>query len=324
MFYPLTFQPIFQERIWGGRKIADLYGKALPPGKLIGESWEIVDRPEAQSVVASGPLKGLTLEMLMKKHRAEMLGPAQPSGSGRFPVLVKILDARETLSLQVHPPRKVADRIGGEPKTELWYIAHAEGDACIYTGLKKGTTRQDFEKKMVEGSIAGFCHRQRVRAGDAMFLPSGRLHAIGAGTVIFEIQQNSDTTFRVFDWNRPGLDGKARQLHLPESLASIDFDDCEPALLKAAPDPADMFTKRPLVQHSLFDIDLMRGPAGSHSLLPAGSLQILGVTTGTLSLVHPSGTTVLNPGQFSLIPAVLSQLEVIFESQAAFLHVRPR
>ena len=211
--YPLTFQPIFKERVWGGREIERLYGKKLPPGAPIGESWEISDRPGDAGVITNGPLAGKDLRWLMENHAAELLGGAKPATGNRFPLLCKILDAREKLSLQVHPPAHQAAALGGEPKTEMWFIADAAPAAELYVGLKRGVTRAEFERKIRDGSVAECFHRLPVKTGDAMFLPSGRVHAIGAGLVIFEIQQNSDTTYRVFDWNRVGLDGKPRDLH---------------------------------------------------------------------------------------------------------------
>src|SRR5215472_12328728 len=233
MLYPLSFYPIFKERVWGGRKLQQLYGKPLPPGKPIGESWEISDRPGDVSVIANGPFAGKDLHWLMENYAAEILGGAKPTTEGRFPLLCKILDAREKLSLQVHPPASRAKELKGEPKTEMWYIADATPGASLYVGLKHGVTRAQFEKKIADGSVADCFHRIPVKAGDTMFLPSGRVHAIGDGLVIFEIQQNSDTTYRVFDWNRVGLDGKPRELHVSESLASIDFNDFEPGLIQS-------------------------------------------------------------------------------------------
>src|SRR5215204_5134023 len=175
MLYPLTFQPIFKERIWGGRNLERLYRKQLPAKNAIGESWEISDRPEGVSVIANGPLTGKDLRWLMENHRADLLG--KDSSVERFPLLVKILDCQETLSVQVHPPAKVAAELGGEPKTEMWYIADATPDAALYVGLKNGTTRADFEKRIPGGTVADALHRVRVQAGDVMFLPSGRVHA---------------------------------------------------------------------------------------------------------------------------------------------------
>ena len=242
MFYPLTFQPILKERVWGGRQLEKLYRKPLPPVIPIGESWEITDRPEGVSVIANGPLAGHDLRWLMENHPAELLGKSK-SSDGRFPLLVKILDANDKLSLQVHPPPDVAVALGGEPKTELWFIADARPGAELYVGLKRGVSRTEFQTRIREGTVADCFHRLKVQAGDAMFLPSGRVHAIGAGLVIFEIQQNSDTTYRVFDWNRIGLDGKPRELHVIQSLASINFNDFEPSLIKR---PAGITTGEPV------------------------------------------------------------------------------
>jgi len=217
------------ERVWGGRHLEALYGKHLPPGSKIGESWEIVDREEAQSVVDHGPYEGKTLHHLWTQHREEIFGTGLPD-TPRFPLLIKLLDARETLSVQVHPPADRAEQLGGEPKTEMWYFLSCDPNANIYAGLKRGYDRKAFEELLETGNVEEALHEVRVHAGDCMFIPSGRLHAIGAGCVIAEIQQNSDTTYRVFDWNRMGLDGKPRELHVEHSLLSIDFEDEEPAL----------------------------------------------------------------------------------------------
>lgn len=231
----ILFRPIFQERVWGGRRLEALYGRELPRGVPVGESWEVVDRPEAQSVVRDGAFAGRTLHELWTHHRAEVFGRLAPGGE-RFPILVKLLDAAEKLSLQVHPPASEAARLNGEPKTEMWYILDAAPGAELYVGLKRGVTRAAFEQAMATGRVAECFHRIGTRAGDCMFLPSGRVHAIGAGHLIAEIQQNSDTTFRVHDWDRLGLDGKPRALHLAESLACIDFGDHEPGLQVAKGD----------------------------------------------------------------------------------------
>jgi len=217
------------ERVWGGRQIETLFHKALPQGARIGESWEVVDREEAQSVVHSGPLKGMTLHELWTGCGEPVFGK-NFSQAPRFPLLLKLLDAQERLSVQVHPPAAVAAELHGEPKTEVWYVADTHLDRDIFAGLKRGVGRAEFERALDTGDVADKLHRIEVKPGDAIFIPSGRVHAIGAGNLIVEIQQNSDTTYRVFDWNRVGLDGKARQLHIQESLKSIDFNDVEPSL----------------------------------------------------------------------------------------------
>src|SRR5688572_30835461 len=253
MLYPLTFHPIFKERVWGGRNLERLYQKSLPPKVPIGESWEITDRPEGVSVIANGPLAGKDLRWLMENHREELLGNVKGE---RFPLLIKILDCQETLSVQVHPPASVAEKLKGEPKTEMWYIADATPEACLYAGLKRGATRYDFEQRLQNGTVADVLHRLNVAAGDAMFLPSGRVHAIGGGNVIFEIQQNSDTTYRVFDWNRVDSKGKPRQLHVAESLQCIDFEDFQPEPIRAdmpeAP-PSNVHIQT-LVENPLFSV----------------------------------------------------------------------
>jgi len=229
----LRFTPLYQTRVWGGRKLETIFKRTLPDAQPYGESWELVDRNEAQSVVATGPLAGTTLHELWSDHRREVFGegPRQPA-SERFPLLIKVLDCRDVLSIQVHPPARVAAALGGEPKTEMWFVADADEGARIYAGLRPAVTRGRFEDALRDGTVAECVHRLTPRAGDSLFVPSGRVHALGAGLLVFEIQQNSDTTYRVFDWNRVGLDGTPRPLHVRESLECIDFSDVEPALLR--------------------------------------------------------------------------------------------
>src|SRR4051812_45867746 len=190
---PLVFEPLFMERVWGGRHLETLYGKRLPSAALIGESWEIVDRPDAQSVVHEGPLRGTTLHELWCKHREEIFGNVADSpnrtGVSRFPILCKILDAQENLSLQVHPPDSIAKKLGGESKSELWYIAHAAPKARLYAGVRKGTTPEGFKKALELGKIEKHLHALEAKTGDAIFLPSGRMHALGGGMVLVEIQE---------------------------------------------------------------------------------------------------------------------------------------
>jgi len=321
MLYPLTFQPIFKDRVWGGRELERLYAKKIPAGKPIGESWEISDRPGDASVIANGPLAGKNLRWLMENHAAEVLGGAKPAADGRFPLLCKILDAREKLSLQVHPPASKAAELKGEPKTEMWFIADAAPDACLYVGLKRGMTRAEFEKKISNGSVADCFHRVSVRAGEAMFLPSGRVHAIGDGLVIFEIQQNSDTTYRVFDWNRVGLDGKPRELHVAQSLASIDFNDFEPKVVETKFVTEGKIQKRLLVANPLFNVETWKLNSDAGGLLKPNKLQIIAMTAGAIEIKGRATTVKLSAGQFSLIPASLERTELLATSEAALLRV---
>lgn len=287
---PLTFQPIFMERIWGGRRLETEFRKSLPPGKPIGESWEIVDRPGAQSVVANGPLKGKALHDLWLQDRHGIFGDLPKSE--RFPLLVKLLDAQEKLSLQVHPPEDVAKILGGEAKTEFWYVAAADAKAELFVGLKASMTREEFRQALIQGEIADKVHTIRVKAGDAMFLPAGRFHAVGGGNLLVEIQQNSDTTYRVFDWNRAGEPGKMRQLHVDEALQSIDFNDVAPKLEEAKGEL--------LVQHALFEVQKwnLHEP---REIAPPERFAIVGCLSGSLRC----GDVELAPGEFFLVPASL-------------------
>ncbi len=225
---PIVFTPLYQTRVWGGRTLSERYQRPLPDGQPYGESWEICDRESEQSIVSEGPFAGMSLHELWTKHREEIFGD-QLLGE-RFPLLIKILDARDDLSIQVHPPQEVAHSLGGEPKTEMWFIADCDPSAKLYIGLKEGCTRESFQASLDSGTVESQVHSVTPKAGESIFIPSGRLHAIGAGFLIYEIQQNSDTTYRVFDWNRKGLDGQARDLHIEQSMVSIDFDDIEPAM----------------------------------------------------------------------------------------------
>jgi mannose-6-phosphate isomerase len=221
------FKPIYQERIWGDHNLTNLFGRALPEGKKIGESWELVDRPEACSEVESGPGVGpdthQSIHTLWQDKRTEIFGTRAPD-LARFPILIKLLDCQDNLSVQVHPP----PGHDGEPKTEMWYFLEATPEAKIYVGLKRDVTRDQFERAIGTPELSKLLGVLQPKQSDAMFLPSGRLHAIGAGNVILEIQQNSDTTYRVDDWGRVDDQGRPRALHREQALASIRFTDFEP------------------------------------------------------------------------------------------------
>jgi mannose-6-phosphate isomerase len=318
--YPLSFEPIFKERIWGGRNLLTLYGKPLPPHLRVGESWEVSDRPGDESVIARGPLRGKTLHWLMEQCPAALLGQRQPMPS-RFPLLLKIIDAHETLSLQVHPPAALAARWGVEPKSEMWYVAHAGPATELFVGLKRGITRADFESKLAAQSVADCFHRIPVKSGDAMFLPSGRVHALGAETVVFEIQQNSDTTYRVFDWNRVDAQGKGRELHVAQSLASIDFADFEPALLPATVFPGTPGTIRPLVKNEMFAVSLRRLATGDVLEGAEGRMRIFAVVEGGLRIEAAGESFPLGAGQFCLLPAQGPKTAARAETAAALLEI---
>ena len=284
------------ERIWGGRKLAELFGKNLPANKGIGESWEMVDRPEAQSVVTNGPLAGKTLHELWSQDRIDIFGPVPDAP--RFPLLIKLLDAQEKLSLQVHPPGKIASKLGGEPKTECWYVASAGSGAELFVGFSRRITREQFEKSLRAASSADAVHTIQVKAGDAMFLPAGRFHAVGAGNVLVEIQQNSDTTYRVFDWNRVDQStGKPRQLHVDQALESINFSDVTPKLIEPKGEL--------LVKHELFELQKWKLNS-PREVTPPGQFAIVCCLTGSVSCADVD----LRQGEFFLAPASLQDRQL--------------
>lgn len=296
---PIRFAPHYQSRVWGGRRLQTLLGRHLPDATTpFGESWEVSDRAEAMSTTP----EGLTLNDLWQNHRAEVFGAMQ-SPSPSFPLLMKILDACDDLSIQVHPPANIAPQLGGEPKTEMWFIAHADPGAKIYAGLKKGVTRADFEVALAKGTLAEVVHVLHPRTGDCLFIPSGRIHAIGAGLLIYEIQQNSDTTYRVFDWNRVGLDGKPRALHIAESLASIDFTDFEPAMQTPDADGT-------LASCEHFEVKLVSAHA---QIGRTGENLTLAVTRGQIDL---AGET-FRAGDFALLPAAMPETARRVENASA-------
>lgn len=292
----LTFAPLYQTRVWGGRRLETLLGRTLPETDTpYGESWEVSDRELEQSAVALPDGGAITLNQLWRQHREAVFGQALAGHPApRYPLLMKILDACDDLSIQVHPPAAVAPELGGEPKTEVWYVLHAEPGAKIYAGLREGMTREAFEGSIRKGTVAEAVQVLEPRAGDCLFIPSGLIHAIGAGLVIYEVQQNSDTTYRVFDWNRVGLDGKPRQMHVQQSLRSIDFTEPPPAFQKAD-------AQGRLVACEFFEIR----EASIHdttALGIEGEHLVVAMIEGTITV---AGKTLV-AGDFALVPACLN------------------
>lgn len=296
---PLTFTPFYQTRVWGGRELSNVYDRELPCENLpYGESWEITDREGEQSIVRFGPFSGNSLHQLWTEKREEVFGTGFTSE--RFPLLVKILDARDDLSIQVHPPADLAPELGGEPKTEMWYIADADPDSNIYVGLKSGTTKDSFKKSLKDGTCEKLVHALKPKVGESIHLPSGRIHAIGAGLLIYEIQQNSDTTYRVFDWNRVGLDGTPRDLHIEESLKCIDFNDFEPEM-----DTADGDTIAKCEYYHVRQNDVTAGAEISNP--EADRFSIVTVVSGTVS--DSAGQSYV-AGDFMILPVGADALTV--------------
>ena len=289
----LVFQPIFMERIWGGRQLESVFGKKLPAGKRIGESWEIVDRPEAQSVVRQGALQGKTLHELWVGHRAQIFGADVPDAA-RFPILIKLLDATEKLSLQVHPPAEIASSLGGEPKSEFWYFAASKEGAEIFAGLRSSVNRDAFAMALRGGSVGDLVHRIAVRSGDSFVVPGGRLHGIGEGNLIVEVQQNSDTTYRIFDWERKDEKGERRQLHISESMRAINFADYEPQIRNPGGERLVNFP------HFVVERWKLEAPRPA-STDPAFAIFLC------LSGIVQVGEQLARPGELFLVPAIAAE-----------------
>ena len=308
MSNPIYFKPIYQERVWGGRNLEEALGRKLPKGKVIGESWDVVDRPEAMSLIDKGDFAGKSLRELIEDRPEEIMGEGYDS-SRPFPILVKWLDCSDRLSLQVHPPAEVAPALGGEPKTENWYIADCQPDASLIVGLKNGVTRDEFKRRLGEGTLEECVHRFPVSSGESILVESGRIHAIDAGNLILEIQQNSDTTYRVYDWGRVGLDGSPRQVHLEESLKCIDWNDFEPEAVCPGPGESLLADCR---EFRLRKVDL--GVSSNPVALKGGEPRLVSVTAGSVQI---SGKTMAN-GATVLLPAS-SSFEVTASEEATIL-----
>jgi mannose-6-phosphate isomerase len=308
--HPLTFAPILKSRIWGGTRIASCLGREIPPNQQsVGESWELCDRADDQSRVNHGPHLGTTLNDLWENHRQTVFGKsAHTNPSKRFPLLFKILDATDTLSVQVHPPTHLCQLLKGEPKTEAWHLLDATPNACIYAGFSRPELCQEiFQYHLKEGTVESLLHRIPVRTGDTFFIPSGRCHAIGAGCLIAEIQQNSDTTYRLFDWNRTDSEGQPRELHVDQALACIDFNDLTPQL---HPPQAPLVTP-------LFRFASERIPANTGWTVPDGDFAILHILSGTL--LHQSRS--FQRGSTLLVPAKLAGELATATSEALVLQI---
>jgi mannose-6-phosphate isomerase len=269
--YPLKSVPVFKSRIWGGQTLRELFGKELPAGEKIGESWEIADLPEGKSTIGNGPLQGQTLGEAVRQHTEAIAGVRDFPKS--FPLLIKLLDAQQVLSVQVHPDAETCRRMGeGDMKTECWYIIQAKPGAVIYKGFKKPVTREQFAKAIREGTAADLLAAVPVSVGECHFIPAGTAHAIGTGLLVAEVQTPSDTTYRVFDWNRVDDSGKPRQLHIEEALESIHFD--------VTPDKLPVTRVGRLVDCDYFKVDKGHRAEGGEVYLPRGVMRVLIVLTG--------------------------------------------
>ncbi|MCP4590151.1 MAG: mannose-6-phosphate isomerase [bacterium] len=322
---PLVFQPILKPKIWGGRRLETQLGKELTPGELVGESWEVADLEDDQSVVSSGPAQGRTLGDLVREWGVDLLGQAKLFG-GRFPLLIKYLDARENLSVQVHPDESMARRLGGSVrvKDEAWFVVAVSGDGCIYRGFKPGVTREGFTAAIEAGTVASTLNRIAVKAGQCYMLPSGTVHALGAGVLIAEVQTPSDTTYRVHDWDRvdPGT-GQGRTLHVAEALECASFHPVDPATEQRSHVGDVWTTVTRLITCDSFTIERVRMTEGLERPLSPGRLAVWMVLQGEGRIAGPAGA---EPCRFALgdtllLPAGLEDSQLITDTDCTFLEV---
>lgn len=318
MLYPLRFQPLFRRYIWGGHRLRSVLKKEIGD-QPAAESWEIVDHGEDQSVVRFGPLAGKLLGELIRDHGSSLLG-VKVAGDvaskrlpaylqNRFPLLLKFLDANRHLSIQVHPDDAFGATLDPPDlgKTEAWYVMQADPGATIYAGLKAGVDKSAFEAAVADGQTETVMHSFHPTAGDCVFIPAGTMHAIGEGLLIAEIQQASDTTFRVFDWNRVGDDGKSRPLHIQQSIAATDFSrgpvNCTaPVDLGGGVQELVNCDKFIMRRHRIAEPTTIGGD---------GKFRILAVTGGTLKVQHDPSDQPLGVGQTMLLPAGLPLLDLV-------------
>ncbi|CAN5551773.1 class I mannose-6-phosphate isomerase [soil metagenome] len=313
--YPLKFRPRFVEKIWGGRKLGSILGKTLPSDKPFGESWELYDFPPGvvesskdwvSAAVANGPLAGRTLHELVLEYGEALHGDVALVGDhGQFPILIKFLDAREDLSVQVHPPQEYADaHPGAHLKTEAWYVMQHEPQARILKGLVPGVSREQFAEQIDAGTVDQLIKSITVKEGDCHFLPSGTVHALGAGILAAEVQTPSDTTFRVFDFNRLE-NGKPRKLHIDEALECIDFSGKLEEKQTRSHVAGYFTTVTRLVKCPFFQIEKVRMTEGVEEPVPYDQPVVWMMLAGE-AIVRVSGvkeSTTIRRGETVLLPA---------------------
>jgi mannose-6-phosphate isomerase len=334
--YPLKFRPKFVEKMWGGRKIETVLGKPLPAGKLIGESWELYDFPPGvversagwvSSEIANGPLVGRSLHSIVTEFGHDLYGRAALSGKhGQFPILIKFLDAREDLSVQVHPDEKYcASHEGAHLKSEAWYVLQNDPGSRLLKGLRPGTTRDAFREAIRGGSVEALVTAEPVAPGQCHYLPSGTLHALGAGILVAEVQTPSDTTFRVFDFNRVDpTTGKTRSLHVEQALECMDFSG-EPS----AAQPRERVARSAaaaaerLVASEYFKLEKVTLAAGGDEPVRRGEPVVWIVLKGDAEL-RVDGMpepTIASAGETILLPATMANPRVRSASGCAWLEV---
>jgi len=299
---PLVFTPVYKDYLWGGDGLALKYGRLGPPA-VCAESWEISAHPDGASVVAHGPFRGRSLGELTTTFGPSLTGTRAPDPQ-RFPLLFKLIDARSRLSVQVHPNNTNAALTRGEPKTEMWYVLGSTPGASLYAGLAEGVTPDSLRAALEDHTAESQLVRLTVSAGLALFIPGGLVHAIGEGCLIYEVQQNSNTTYRLYDWGRTGTDGKPRQLHIEESFRTIDWSLPAPRMITPVPDiQAGSNRWSEVVACDFFTLRKLELAAPLQVALDGTTFHALFVTEGRVTVTAGGESVILQPGASALIPA---------------------
>jgi len=306
--YPFRFTPVYKDYLWGGRSLERL-GRKLPPGN-VAESWEISAHPDGVSVICNGPLAGLTLPELLEKAGEEVLGRAlEPAFRQRFPLLVKLIDANLPLSVQVHPNDDYARRFESETygKTEMWYIIGAEAEAAIVYGLQPGVTAAEFQAALAEGNIETCLYFRKVSVGDVIVIPAGTVHGLGKGIVLAEIQQNSNATYRIYDYRRKDASGQERPLHIEKAMQVMDFSPGDPAHF-SHPEPEQIGpgqAKAVIARTPYFTVELMIGDGEWPECADGSRFVLYTFFAGTAKIYFEGGVLVLNIPESLMIPAAM-------------------
>ncbi len=322
---PLIFRPIFKPKIWGGRRLETLLGKHLGTDEPVGESWEVADLENDQSVVRDGPASGRTLGQLVSEWGRDLVGRS-PLFEGRFPLLIKFLDAHDHLSVQVHPDEAMARKLGGSVrvKNEAWYVLHAEPEGCIYRGFADRVTREDYVHAIEKGSAAELLKHIPVKTGQCYYLPSGTIHALGAGVVVAEVQTPSDVTYRVYDWGRSDpATGVGRELHIEQALECIRFEPDDGSQQERSHVASVWTTVTRVCTCDSFIIEQVRMVEGVEQQIPTGELMIWIMLEGRAEIGYKGGGQVatFGPGETVLIPAGLGDATIKTSTQCVWLEV---
>ncbi len=317
--YPFKFDPIFKETIWGGEKLRNTLGKNAKPGT--GESWEISSVPGNQSIVSNGFLKGTSLEELIEIYMGEVVGEHVFKQFGTlFPLLIKFIDAKEQLSIQVHPDDKMArERHESFGKTEMWYVIEADTNAELIVGFNQTIDKNKYIEELKKGHIEQILNREPVQPGDVFFLPAGRIHAIGAGILLAEIQQTSDVTYRIYDWNRTDADGNQRELHTDLAVDAIDYRSVEDfrTHYKEILNESVKLLQCPYFETKIlnFNVPIQKDYYAIDSFI------IYMCMEGQATIKHPGGTETIQMGETILFPAAINTFKLIPNPQCKLLDV---